>query len=135
MSTEENKEIVRRAIAAVGRGDFDGFVADAAEDFSLAIMGCNWPQPIQGKQRVRDTVKGMLTGLLANSGAIMMTIDRLIAEGDYVVEQAHGRARTKDGREYNNAYCRVWHIVNGKVKSLNEYMDTELLCSILEGKM
>ncbi|MEW6107187.1 MAG: nuclear transport factor 2 family protein, partial [Bacillota bacterium] len=133
MSTEQNKDIVRRAIAALGRGDFAGFVADAADDFTFALMGGNWLEPIQGKQRVREALEGLLTSLLANNGAIVMTIDRLIAEGDYVVEQARGQSRTKDGRDYNNTYCRVWRIVDGKVKSVNEYMDIELARSIVQG--
>jgi ketosteroid isomerase-like protein len=133
MSTEHNKDIVRRAIAALGRGDFTGFVADAADDFTFTIMGGDWLEPIQGKQRVREALEGLLTGLLANNGAIVMTIDRLIAEGDYVVEQARGQSRTKDGRDYNNTYCRVWRIVDGKVKSVNEYMDIELARAIVQG--
>ena len=56
-----------------------------------------------------------------------MTIDNLIAEGEYVAEQAQGKARTKSGKDYNNTYCRVYRIVDGKVKSIIEYLDTELL--------
>ena len=39
-----------------------------------------------------------------------MTIENLIAEGEYIAEQAHGKARTKTGKDYNNTYCRVWRI-------------------------
>ena len=58
--------------------------------------------------------------------SIVMTIENLIAEGDYVAEQARGKSRTEDGRDYNNIYCRVWRIVDGKIQSLHEYLDTEL---------
>lgn len=117
MSTERNKEIVPRAINAIGRGDFSGFVAAAADDLTLNVMATGWT-PIQGKQQVQESLEALLKGFLANNGAIVMTIKRLIAEGDYVVEQVRGQSRTKDGREYNNTYCRVWRIVEGKVKSV-----------------
>jgi ketosteroid isomerase-like protein len=58
--------------------------------------------------------------------AIAMTIENMIAEGDYVAEQARGKARTLDGQDYNNVYCRVWRFRDGKIAALTEYMDTEL---------
>ena len=64
-------------------------------------------------------------------GKIEMTIEHLIAEGDYVAEQAHGKARTKTGDDYNNTYCRVWNISDGQVRSVIEYYDTELLKNTL----
>ena len=50
-----------------------------------------------------------------------------IAEGDYVAVQAHGQATTKTGKPYNNTYCMVFRIANGKVQELTEYCDTELI--------
>lgn len=60
-----------------------------------------------------------------------MTVDNMIAEGEYVAEHAHGKARTKKGKDYNNTYCRVWRIVDGKVRSVVEYLDTELIRDVL----
>jgi uncharacterized protein len=126
MSAEQNKEIVRRAIAALSRGDMEGFLADAADDVTLTIMGTLFP-PIQGKQQVLKGLRNTLGARLEGGGAIAMTIENLIAEGDYVAEQARGKARTKDGKDYNNTYCRVWRITEGKIRSMHEYLDTELV--------
>jgi ketosteroid isomerase-like protein len=127
---EQNKEIVRRAIAALSRGDMDGFLADAADDVTLAVMGSMFP-PIQGKPKVLKGLRNALVARLEGGGAIAMTIENLIAEGDYVAEQARGKARTKDGKDYNNTYCRVWRITDGKVRSIHEYLDTELVRTCL----
>jgi len=127
MSTEQNKEIVRRAMAALGRGDYAGFLADADEDFAFTIAGATpFSGTIQGKQAVDEALHGLL-GTKLEGGGIAMTIDNLIAEGEYVAAQAQGKARTKSGKDYNNTYCRVYRIVDGKVKSIIEYLDTELL--------
>lgn len=130
MSTEQNKEIVRRAISALSRGDMEGFLADAAEDVTLTVMGSAIP-PIQGKEKVLKGLRNALVARLENNGAIAMTIEHLIAEGDFVAEQARGVARTKDGKDYNNAYCRVWRISDGKIRAMSEYLDTELVRSCL----
>ena len=129
MSTEQNKEIVRRAMAALGRGDYTGFLADADDDLAFTLAGTTpFSGTIQGKQAVEEALQGLL-GTKLEGGGITMTIDNLIAEGEYVAEQARGKARTKSGKDYNNTYCRVYRIVDGKVKSIIEYLDTELLAA------
>lgn len=129
MSTERNKDLVRRAIAAFGRGDMEGYLADAADDFAFTLQGTTpFSGTLHGKQAVLDMLRTGLQPSLASPG-IEMTIENLIAEGEHVVEQAQGRARTAAEKDYNNTYCRVWHIVDGKVQSLVEYLDTELVRS------
>ena len=125
-TTEQNKEIVRRAVAAIGRGDLEGFMGDAAADVTLSVMGSAF-SPMRGKQKVLKGLRNALAARLENGGAIAMTIENLIAEGDYVAEQSRGKARTKDGKDYNNTYCRVWHITDGKIRAMQEYLDTELV--------
>ncbi len=127
MSSEKNKEIVRQAMAALGRGDIDEFLANADDNVTFTLIG-NTPVSgtVRGKQTALEGLRSAL-GTRIEGGGIVMTIDNLIAEGDYVAEQARGKARTKSGKDYNNTYCRVWHIVDGKVKSLVEYLDTELV--------
>ena len=123
---EQNKEIVRRAIAAISRGDLEGFMADAADDVVLSVMGVVFP-PIEGKQKVLKGLRNALGAKLEGGGKIVMTIDNLIADGDYVAEQSRGVARTKTGKDYNNTYCRVWRVTNGKIQAMQEYLDTELV--------
>ena len=129
--SEQNKEIVRKALAALGQGDMEGFVADAADDFSFTLIG-NTPLSgtIQGKQTVQEGLQNILGPRLATPG-IEMEIESLIAEGNFVSEQSKGTARTKAGKDYNNTYSRVWKIVDGKVQACTEYLDTELVRNAL----
>jgi ketosteroid isomerase-like protein len=133
MSIEQNKTIVRNAVAAIGRGDLHGFVAYGSEDFTLTVMAGPTPAPIRGRDNVRVTVESMIRDLLGEGGTIAMTIEHLVAEGEYVVEESRGTSRTKDGRDYNNAYCRVWRIVDGKITACKEYLNTALARAVARG--
>jgi len=44
--------------------------------------------------------------------------------------QAHGKARSKNGSPYNNTYCYIFRIADGKVRDVTEYLDTELITSV-----
>jgi hypothetical protein len=55
-------------------------------------------------------------------------MDNVVAEGNFVVVQGHAEGRlTKTGRPYDNTYCLVYEIVDGAVRKLTEYCDTELI--------
>ena len=95
-----------------------------AEDFRWTIIGTTkFSGTYQGKQVVIDK---LLTPLIAQlDGPICVTADRFIAEDDYVM-QGHGTATTKTGKPYNNTYCMVWRIAQGKFEEMTEHLDTEL---------
>ena len=48
------------------------------------------------------------------------------ADGDRVVVEARGQGRTKRGESYNNNYCYVIEMKDGKMRELREYLDTAL---------
>jgi uncharacterized protein len=51
---------------------------------------------------------------------------RFIAEDDHVVVEGRGHATTRSGKAYNNTYCWIYRIADGKAQEITEYMDTEL---------
>jgi len=57
-------------------------------------------------------------------------VDNLIAEEDRVVVEGRDEAPTKDGRAYNNTYCIVVTLRNGKISQIREYLDSELVSAI-----
>jgi enamine deaminase RidA (YjgF/YER057c/UK114 family) len=56
---------------------------------------------------------------------------RIIAEGDHVVVEGRGCVTTKAGLPYNNSYCWIYRIAEGKIKEITEYLDTELVTAAL----
>jgi hypothetical protein len=49
-----------------------------------------------------------------------------------VVVECRGKVTTKTGRRYDNTYCWVCRLAGGKIVSLTEYMDTQLVATALE---
>jgi len=101
-----------------------------ADDFHWTVTGSTkWSKTYDGKQAVLTELLGTLSSKI--SGRIRATAHRFIAEGDHVVVEARGNNTTKKGTPYNNTYCFVFRIAEGKLKELTEYMDTELVTAAL----
>ena len=126
MSAADNKQTVEKIFAALSRGDGEGYLAGLADDVEFTIEGTTkFSGTFRGKQRVID---GLLQPLMAElEGGLAIAVDRIYADGDTVIVQAHGTSKTKRGGSYNNRYCQVFRVEGGKVKSMVEYLDTALV--------
>ncbi len=126
MGSAENKEIVRNMFAELSKGNPEGFLGKMADDVRFTVQGTTkFSGTSTSKQELLSKVLGPLSAQL--EGGITITPDNFIAEGDYVVMQARGKSNTKAGGTYNNTYCQVFRLANGKVQEVTEYLDTELV--------
>ena len=129
MGVAENKKIVESFYAAGNRGDFDACFALISDDVTWTNMGStSLSGTYRGKAELMERLLGPLFGQL--KAGISSSIDNLIGEADYVVALTSGTAETTDGRPYNNKYCQIIRIQNGKFIEVTEYFDTELASSI-----
>jgi uncharacterized protein len=124
MSAAENKEIIRKMGKAKGLDEMLGMMAD---DIRWTLIGnTKFSGTFNGKKELLDKLIYPLFAQMESMGT--GTTDNVIAEGDYVVVQTRGSGRrTKIGKDYNNTYCIVYKIADGKVKEVTEYCDTELI--------
>jgi ketosteroid isomerase-like protein len=130
MSAVENKQIVQGIFAELAQGNSRPLVESMAEDFCWTVTGNNqWSGTYKGKEAVLNQLLGQLRARI--EGRIKTIAHRFIAEDDYVVVEARGNNTTKDGRPYNNAYCFVIRLSEGKLREITEYMDTELVSAVL----
>ena len=126
----ENKRLMQEIFAGLAKGDGKPFRDSLAEDFSWTLMGTTkWSGTYEGKRTVIDELIRPLFAQFADQ--YINTAHRFIAEDDYVVVECRGRVTTKSGRPYNNSYCWVCRIAGGKLKEITEYMDTELIATVL----
>jgi len=51
----------------------------------------------------------------------------LLPEGDFVVVEAKGDNVTKTGVRYDNEYCMIWRLQNGRIREIKEYCDSALV--------
>ena len=129
MSAESNKQLVRDTWGAVTAGDVEGFMRRLADDVTWTFFGTHrFAGTISGKDELVTKLFAPLGDILAEG--IKVHIDTLTAEGDRVVMEAHGEAATKSGVAYNNNYCIVITVRDGKVAQVREYLDAELVTSI-----
>ena len=129
MSVVENKILIQEAFTAWANGDGMAFFNLLADDGAWTVMGdC----PISGtyvgrRQLIENALQPQRTKL---AGPPTPIVQNMIAEGDMVVIQWTGRGATKTGQPYNNTYCYVVQLEDGKITRGTAYLDTELVRSI-----
>ena len=126
MGAAENKKLIQEMFAELSKGNAQAFMSNMADDVEFTIVGTTkYSGTCKGKQELVSKVLGPLSAQL--EGGLTITPENFIAEGDFVAMQARGKSNTKAGGTYNNTYCQVFRIVNGKVQQVTEYLDTELV--------
>ena len=126
MDAAQRKEAITRAFAALGEGNGEVLLGLIADDVEWTIIGnTKFSGVFRGKTEVLERLLGPLSGLL--EGHLHITVDNVIAEGDYVVVQGRGASRTTAGGTYNNTYCWVYRWRGDKIVALTEYLDTEVV--------
>jgi ketosteroid isomerase-like protein len=122
----ENKELIKSIFDELAKGNSRSFIECMADDFSWTVTGTTkWSRTYQGKQAVMTELLGPLATQFATQ--YKNVADRFIAEGDYVVIECRGEVTTKSGKPYNNTYCWVCRLDDGKLKQLTEYRDTGMV--------
>ena len=129
MSTAENKKLLQDAFAAWATGNGMAFFNLLAEDARWTVIGdCPISGTYMGRQQlIKAALKPQREKL---AGPPTPTVLQMIAEGDTVVIEWVGKATTKSGKPYNNSYCYVVQIENGRIICGTAYLDTELVRSI-----
>jgi ketosteroid isomerase-like protein len=132
MTANENKQLMEKLLAAVARGERDPLLQAMADDVTMCVTGQNsWSQTFRGKASLLRDLHGHLRTLLAEPRRTIPF--RFIADGDYVVVEARGDMVTKDGVRYDNDYCLVYRLDNGKIVEIREYLDSTM-CERVLGK-
>ena len=129
MGAAENKQTIRDAFTAWANGDGTAFFNTLADDVRWTVIGTS---PVSRTYTSRQAfLEGAAKPLNARlAGPISPTVVNVIGEGDSVVLQWEGRATTKSGKPYNNSYCWVMRLANGKVVEGTAYIDTELVSEL-----
>jgi len=130
MGAPENKQLLQNIFAELAKGNSEPFVASMADDFRWIVTGSTaWSKTYEGKKAVLADLFGPLRARIG--GRIKTIPRRIIAENDVVVVEARGDNRTKSGVPYNNTYCFVFRVTDGRLKEVTEYMDTLLVNTVL----
>ena len=121
----DSKSVLRRYVAAVQAGDKKAIRELFAEDATWTVHAGELP--ISGTWTGRDAIiDEFLAEAMAHyePGSVSLEITGMIAERDQVVLQWTSRARTREGRPYENGCIGVFTICDGQIQDVREYMDT-----------
>ncbi|MEV4144342.1 nuclear transport factor 2 family protein [Amycolatopsis sp. NPDC049691] len=130
MSAAENKQLLRTAFDAWATGDIRPLLAAMADDVTWTVSGHNsWSGTFAGKESVRRDLLGPLGEQF--EGTYTSTASRFVAEDDVVVVETRGSVATKTGARYDNEYCFVFRLEDGRIREITEYMDTQLVAEVL----
>lgn len=131
MTSQDNKQIIEAAMAALAQGDSRLFYEAMADDCVWRPMAVGtWGEVHQGKAAARENLFTPLRRQYA--GAYTNTPTRILAEGDIVVVESKGAVRLHSGQDYDNRYCFVIEMADGKMREVREYFDTALSEAVLE---
>jgi len=126
MTSAENKRLMQTAFDGLARADRSAFVDLFADEATWIVTGSHkLSHRFEGKVAIERELMVPLFALFATP--YRSTAERIIAdeEGNVVV-LAKGKVRTKSGHDYNNDYCFVFRMEQGKIFELREYMDSVL---------
>lgn len=126
--SEQNKNIVLTFIKAMGSSDGATAATCLAKDAFTNAKGFG---KFAGIRRY-DTIVGTIDAFkeLLPTG-LSPVIETVTTEGDRVVVEFEGKATTCEGVAYNNQYCMVFTLQDGKIKQVNEYFCTVLADNVL----
>jgi len=130
MSAEANKKLVQQVYADSANRSGTTFSDNLAEDAVWIVTGeYSWSHEFQGKEAIQNGLMGHFRSFFAVRPRTLAF--NFIAEGDYVVVEAKGDNVTRAGLQYDNQYCMVWRIENGRIKMIKEYCDSALVERVL----
>jgi uncharacterized protein len=131
MNTQENKAAIAAIFAETAKGNGRPFVDALAEDVRWTIIGSTaWSRTYVGRPSVINDLLRPLGRQLG--GASIIRAHHILADEDCVVVQATGHNTTISGKPYENRYCWVIRMREGKMSELTEYADTQLIASALQ---
>jgi ketosteroid isomerase-like protein len=129
----DNRQFVSRIFAELSTGNSRPLIEALGDDVSWTVIGQTpWSRTYRGKASVLKDLLSVLGTRLADR--YRAHADRILVDGDYVVVQARGESTTKSGRPYNNEYCFVYRINDGRIVEVTEYLDTQLVVDALGGE-
>lgn len=127
MSTADNKALVAEAFAAFSQGDARPFLRLMTAEVEWEVVGsADWGRVYRGKKAVIEELLSPLAAQI-EGGSVAIRATRILGEEDRVVVEGQGRSITIRGEPYDNRYCFVLTMAEGRIVSLTEYMDSSLV--------
>jgi uncharacterized protein len=125
MSAADNKKLVQQIYTDAANRSGTTFIDNVADDVRWVVTGqYSWSRTFEGRDAIVNDLHGHVRSVLAERARTVAF--NFIAEGNYVVVEAKGDNVTKTGVRYDNDYCMIWRLQDGRIKEIREYCDSVL---------
>ena len=126
MSATANKTLIQQVYADAASRSGTTFVDHLADDACWVVTGqYSWSHTFVGKDAILNGLHGHVRSLLEQRARTVAC--NFVAEGDTVVVEAKGDNVTRTGVRYDNDYCMVWRVEDGRIREIREYCDSALV--------
>jgi uncharacterized protein len=130
MSAAANKKLVQQVYADSASRSGTTFADHLADDASWIVTGqYSWSHEFKGRDAIQNGLMGHFRSFFAERPRTVAF--NFIADGDYVAVETRGDNVTKTGLRYDNQYCMIYRIEDGKIKQIKEYCDSTLVERVL----
>ena len=120
------KKLIIDVMTALAEGNDQTLLDAMHDDMKWTWMGSdNLSKTFDGKESILNELWKSVKTDIARPFRVKANL--IISEGEYVVVEGLGNNKTSNGKEYNNRYCWIIKIIEGKIVELREYMDTDLV--------
>ena len=126
MSTEETRQVIDDFYAALKKGNRPRLLELLAPDVEWLPPAAAPVAPMKGAEAIADALGGdIVRSTFDLSRPFGLEIRRMIADGDFAVVQQRLTATAKaTGADYDNQYCWVYEVHDGRITLMEEYADT-----------
>ena len=126
MSTDETRAVIEDFYAALRKGNRARLLELLAPD-AVWIPPAAAPVPrTEGAEAIADALGGdIVRSTFDLSKPFALEVRRILADGDVAVVQQRLTATAKaTGADYDNQYCWIYEVRDGRIAVLEEYADT-----------
>ena len=129
----ETQKIVQSWFDHIEAGDAEAAFALFADNIVYDLKGST---PVSG---VYEGLENIVNDFFVPwrkqiDGDLVVHVSELIGEGERVVALGRGEAKTIFGKRYDNDYCFVFTVRDGKIHRVEEFLDTALIETAAYGR-
>ncbi len=133
MDAEQKKELVRSTWQTLlVKGDVEGALRNFSDDIEWWICG-NLPGTSGTRKGKQDIRNWFSSGPNVFPNGLTSEVRYSHVDGDTVVAEIRNRGEVSNGKVYDNYYCFVFVLKDGKIHRIREYVDLLTLTEAMNG--
>jgi len=124
MDRDQKKQLVLDTWQAIAVGDVKAAFANLSDDIRWKIPG-SLAQLSGVKNGKGEVLEFLRAASKIFPPAMRSEILTTFVDGDSVIVEMVNRSETARGHPYENEYCFIFQLADGKIREIREYVDTQ----------